>query len=603
MSSTTPNTKTPNVKTTGTIMTSGEKVYSSQPVPDGGISIALANVLVLAAAAVVLALPLLIHGPMVKGHDTNEHLNYCRYFAEQFWEGEWNPHWLLNLNHGLGSPSFFVYPPLPSYAYTFLQPIGRLFHFNPFSAAEFLALFISGIGAFLWIQTFASRNVALASALLYLLMPYHLAVDFYRRTALSECWAFAWMPLVLYFAAREVSRKRDAFVGLAAVYALLILSHLVSVLIFSLLPLIQALLMSAKGEKLRSAVRVAAAMTLGTGLSCFYFLPALFHAKYFPVLNILSPPYYVLEDNFLGLSDLKWSGGRSGFVHWVSLTALSMLAFLAICGLAVFLKGRSESRRLSIFWLAACILPVFLMSGASLWLWRSFPPLFKAVQYPWRFNMVLCLAALCIGALFLSELRRFSPVGRNVMLGVLSLIVLSWCGSYLQIWSRYRTEVFSPVTRNFVNEDDGWFDAWTAPGLDQMSALKASADPRVRFLEATGAPVSTASADVRVWKARHIEFQTNSLAGGWVAINQFYFPLWKATASGVAQPLHVGVVLPAGLVTIEVPPGRQTIDLQIPVEPVERAGLWISVGSLLFCVALIWKDRSKPITGVRPQSL
>src|SRR5450432_351147 len=120
---------------------------------------------------------------------------------------------------------------------------GRVFHFNAFNAGEFLALFASGVCAFLWIRTRASRTVALASGFLYMLMLYHLAADFYRRTALSECWALAWMPLLLYFTTLAVVRKRTALLGVAFAYAFLILSHLVSVLIFSLIPLTLALVL------------------------------------------------------------------------------------------------------------------------------------------------------------------------------------------------------------------------------------------------------------------------------------------------------------------------------------------------------------------------
>src|SRR5271170_2776035 len=70
---------------------------------------------VLIALAVALTLPMLIYGPMVKGDDTYEHLNYSHHFVVQFWQGEWSPRWLLGMNHGLGSPSLFIYPPFAYY--------------------------------------------------------------------------------------------------------------------------------------------------------------------------------------------------------------------------------------------------------------------------------------------------------------------------------------------------------------------------------------------------------------------------------------------------------------------------------------------------------
>jgi hypothetical protein len=553
------------------------------------VKVGLRDLLILGAAALILGLPMLLFGPMVNGHDAHEHLNYCRNFAEQFWGGEWSPRWLLNMCHGLGSPSLFVYPPFGCYVVTLLQPLGKLFHFNAFNAGAFLSLFASGVGAFLWVHTAASRRVALVSASLYMLLPYHLSVDFYRRTALSECWALVWMPVVLYFTTLVMARKRTALLGIAVAYALLILSHLVSVLIFSLIPLTLALVLFAPGKKVEAALRVAAGMTLGTGLSCFYLLPALLQAKHFPVLSSLHPPYYFLENNFISLADLTDRSAMGGFVFWVSVTAISVMLFITISSISLLSRPRSDSRPLVLFWSAVCIAPVFLMWSISLPVWHRVVPLFKGVQYPWRFSLVLCLAALFFTAQFLSRTSQFSRLTRVALLGALSAIVLTWVLSYGQVWKRYRTDVYTPSARQLVSDDDGWFDSWTAPGVDQGRALQASAEPRVRFLGVTG------TSEVRLWKARHIEFQTDSPTGGWVEINQFYYPGWTASAETI-RLLEIKTVLPEGLMEVQVPAGRQAIRVELPPVTGERAGEWISLASLLLCGFVAW--RIKP-----PQSL
>ena len=236
--------------------------HNNKEVPDW-----LADLFILVLAAVALGLPMLIYGPMIRGHDTVEHLNFSRHFADQFWGGEWYPRWLLGMNHGLGSASFFVYPPLPAYVFALLRPGEILFHFNAFRLQEFLALFGSGVTAFVWVRTMASRQIAVACGVLYMLMPYHLTVDFYRRTALPECWALLWMPLILYFTVNVMRRRRGSVLGLALAFALLIVSHLVSVLIFSLIPLLVALVFSVSGQKLQSVARVTLAVRGGSTFS------------------------------------------------------------------------------------------------------------------------------------------------------------------------------------------------------------------------------------------------------------------------------------------------------------------------------------------------
>jgi uncharacterized membrane protein len=372
------------------------------------------------AAAVILALPMLLYGPMAQGHDTTEHINFARHFSEQFWGGELCPRWLAGMNHGLGSPTFFVFPPFPSYVYALLEPAGKVLHFDAFNMGEFLALLGSGICASLWLSTMASQRVACAGAILYMLMPYHLAVDFYRRTALPECWAFVWMPLVLYFSARAMRRDRVYLPGLALAYAFLILSHLITVFIFSLIPLAAALTLSAQGQKVKSALRIAGGMVLGTGLSCFYLVPALFHARYFPASRLYA--WSFVQDNLIAIGTPLHAGG---FVHAISLTVLAMIALGGLCSVIVFAKGGKDSKTKVLFWLAVCVIPVFLMFRLSFPVWKMCPLLFAAIQFPWRLNIVLCLAVLSMVTVFLSEAPRLPRWSQALSLVLVVTLIVS----------------------------------------------------------------------------------------------------------------------------------------------------------------------------------
>jgi uncharacterized membrane protein len=546
----------------------------------------------LLAAAFLLALPVLIHGPMVQGHDTYEHLNFSRHFAEQFWAGEWYPRWLMGMNHGLGSPTLFVYPPLPSYVYTLLYPLGRMLHFNAFNLQEFLALLGSGVAAFLWVGTMASRRVALATAFLYMLMPYHLSIDFYRRTALSESWAFVWMPLVLYFSSPAVARRRGSLAGTAVSYALLILSHLITALIFSPIPVLVSIALSAKGEMVRSTLRVMGAMLLGAGLSCFYLLPAVFSSKYFPVSRLLVFPEYALQDNLV-----RWTGQVSStagrFAHTISLAVLDMIAFVAVCGGAVLVFGGKATRKNVLFWLALSAVPIFLTSSWSLPLWKGFPPLYHALQFPWRFNTILCLASLPIIAAFLSQNFSLKRWYGALSLGLVFLLILTWFASLAVVWNRYKTDS-PPAPSLSASDTDGWFDSWSVPGLNQESALKASAGPPVRFLMGDG----TASAPV--WKPRHIEIQTDSETGGWIMVSQFYYPAWRARLASGGRSLVTKPEMPEGLVALEVPAGSQRVLLDIPIQSAERAGWWIAVFCALICLFLLGGKPGQPFGSAAP---
>src|SRR5580704_13152933 len=105
------------------------------------------EILLLAAVALVLSLPILVRGPMPSAHDTAEHMDFGKHFAEQFWQGDLYPRWLLNMHHGLGSPTFFIFPPFPSYVYALLLPVAKIIRVDALSLDEYLCLLTSGLCA------------------------------------------------------------------------------------------------------------------------------------------------------------------------------------------------------------------------------------------------------------------------------------------------------------------------------------------------------------------------------------------------------------------------------------------------------------------------
>ena len=536
--------------------------------------------LVLAAAAAVLSLPVLAHGPLLSGHDTKEHINFGRYFAEQFWQGELYPRWLLNMNYGLGSASLFVYPPFPSYVYALLVPVARITHLNALSLGIFLCLLTSGVCSFLWMTTMASRRVSVAAAVLYMLLPYHLTIDAYRRGAVSECWALAWMPLVLYFTVQVVRKRRYAIPSLALSYALLIVSHLVSVLILSALPFLLALTMAERGRKAKAVCTVIAGLALGTTVSGAYLVPALANARYFPVSRLEIPIDTGPLGNLLAYGWGLWTShsGKSGFLQAVSLTTVDTAIFIAFCGFLAWKKGPRERRAEILLWLAVCPVPLFLMSDASVGLWNALPALASAVQFPWRFGVVLCIAALPLAAFLLTVAIESPGRSRMVIFVITALFAATWFAGYVDVVRHLARDQGEPGSKLGIY--DGWFASWTARGMDQQSALEAAKGPAARFLTGDG------TAMIVAWKPRHIEVQTDCAACGPLVVKRLYYPRWRAWLVPRGEPLSVAPVLPQGLLAMQAPPGRQQVLLEIPRSLDEQIGDWLSALGLITCGAL-----------------
>jgi hypothetical protein len=236
--------------------------------------------------------------------------------------------------------------------------------------------------------------------------------------------------------------------------------------------------------------------------------------------------------------------------------------------------------------------------SVSLPIWRSWPALLAAVQYPFRLNIVLCIAEVAIVTIFLSESMGTTRFAAVIRLLLLLLVVVPWACSYLLVWKYYlqqpdpHAELASDEGIPFL--EDGRFSSWTVPELDEESAVRASAGPRVRFTSGVG------TANVLAWMPRHLEFQTNSSTGGQVMINQFYYPSWQALLVPSAQRLVTKPAMPEGLVEVRVPAGQEQISLDIGIEPAERIGFWISGLSVVLSLILIWtrKKDGRPWFGL-----
>jgi hypothetical protein len=444
--------------------------------------------------------------------------------------------------------------------------------------------------AFVWLLTMVEQIAALAGAALYMIMPYHLSADFYIRCALPECWALVWMPLILYFTVGAIAGKRGATIGLAVSFALLIFSHLITVPMFAPVPVALTAVVSKPGQKIRCALRVVLAMLLGGGLSAVYLFSAIFHARYISGAKLAANYDWTIHILHVGRGLFIVSAPLFGrFLRWISWIAISMAAVAVLCGAAV-LKGKERNSRTQVvFWLVVCAFSVFMMSELSAPLWRALPRLQQAIQFPWRFNGLLCVAVLPILTIFLSQVSWHLHLPRSGLLLAVLLILGAWSLTYGDIWRRYHVQLNE---KRALTEWDGWFREWSPPGTQypwvplilnsmQQAATQGS---RVRFTDGSN------GVQVLLWKPRHLEFQTNSPTGGWVTIDQFYYPAWKAELMGNATPIPISAAMPQGLLKLWVPPGIQTARLDIPVSTAETVGKWISSLCLLLCVGLVWRN-------------
>jgi hypothetical protein len=436
------------------------------------------------------------------------------------------------------------------------------------SVAVWIAVALSGLFAYMWLQQIISRNAAVFASLVYLLAPYHLSIDLYARGAVPELWSFAWIPLALYFVARAFAT--DSFLmalGLSVAYALLIITHIFTALIFTLVLIGYGLYITLSTRHPRHIVKLGLALVLGAALSAFYLLPALAHEKNIPASRLIELRLGSrFEGNFL-FANPEWnrSTGRDDFlwkVSWTTITAILMsITAFACLGLKSALRGK-----FAVFWLIVALASLAMMLPISTKLWQAIPAL-AALQFPWRFNITLTLATAALTGLAVENLdiRRKSV---QVVLASLGAFVLVWAA--IDFKSARAATPWKPEMKKLVAGDylyPAWAK-WTTPGLLTVDGVAAMD----RLLEARQV---SGQRYIQVAGARSAVFEAEG-TDDWLTVWRFFYPGFAArTSSGQNVELRPSPV--TGLIDIKAPKGVQRILLNLPWSFAEKAGLVVTI--------------------------
>jgi len=323
-------------------------------------------------------------------------VSWSRQFTALLRGGNLYPRWLPWSYGGLGSPAFYYYAPLSFYLTGLFGLIG-LPTYDALLTAFGAAWIASGVTMHLWLKGHA--RMPLAGALLYMVLPYHI-MDFYGRGALAEFCAFPIVPLVAMGIRHATERRKGT--PLASAYAALILTHLPTAVIVSVL-FIAPYSLWITGASPRRLLPIARGVAVGIAGAAIYLLPALTLQSYSSVGALWDVKF---------LQPASWS-----LLHpelWVSKSYVLGFAGLAltIAITAAILSGRRWQ-----FWtvwtMAICVIVAGLMPG----FWSL--PVIKAVQFPWR---ALLLAEFGLATLAASW--RGSPVLATIVL--LPMLMLSF---------------------------------------------------------------------------------------------------------------------------------------------------------------------------------
>ncbi len=512
--------------------------------------------------ALVLAGPCVVHGIPDLSHDGIMHATWTKPFAEQFWGGELYPRWLMNSNGGLGSAPFFIYPTLSTTVSALISPIVGSHDPHGWLLAGIsclIAMILSGYAAYFWLRDLTNAGSALFGAALYLVMPYHVAIDLYNRGAELELWSFVAAPLVLWSVQAVLRGKRWGFVGLAASYALLILSHLPITVAFSLVPLLLAFYLGGS-QKWRATIITGCAMACGAGLVALYLLPAALDQKKVHLEHHLDPYFSYVH---------WWLFARAPLLDFKTrllvVTTLTLLFAAAMWWCSRRLAQISQ-RRQAAFYACLALGSYVMMTQLTYPIWKYVKPL-QYLPFPTRFNVVLAVATAALAAIAYPALRQAS----RALIAACALIVVFWMGANGWAAATGYSE-FRHVSEQRVEKRDRAIElvrdyplTWPA----EVSLRHYQFPDFENFLEqhppkkvwiADSAGQSTGTAQVATWRPRTVLLQVQASQDAILHINHFYYQDWRAVIEPGAMQLPVQHDAD-GLLQIPVPAGTYTVRL------------------------------------------
>jgi hypothetical protein len=557
--------------------------------------VTLRHILLLLVLTLATCWPVLVLGLPDLGNDSLNHAVRAHDLNQHWWQGESYPRWLPEENAGLGGPSFFFYPPLASFASVPFWPLVQASDphgWRVIGLSCLLSIFLSGVASYFWCRTFASTTAALFGAIIYIVQPYHLAVNLYTRGAAGELWGNVWPPLVLLSIHYMARGSSWAFLGVALSYGLLVFSHLPTTLCFSLVPLAAAWFLSDASVRVRVFLQTGIAMALGIGLAGTFVFPAMLDQK-----------NAHLDEVAVGFSDYhNWwlfqirplLDARTRLLLMIAATAALILVALWL------LRKHSPSgmlRRTAVFYLGVAAFAIFMASQLSMPIWYVVKPL-QTLQLPTRFLQVFMLIAPAFAALSFQYLAAVRWA-RWTSAAILCSWMTANAAGASQAFSKWRkpAEQAGAYIDNVVNYHLGEYYLWpsTAPlnkhDFPAFAEFVAQNPPRSAVLVSEeGQPSGVAS--VESWESREAVLRIDAAIPSRLTIRHFYYPGWEARVldtPGNGSVANITPSVPDGFMTMSVPQGRYRIVVELVPQTWERVGGWVTRASVgLFAVIGLW---------------
>ena len=250
----------------------------------------------------------------------------------------------------------------------------------------------AGLGMYFWTRSILSESSAMWAAILYALAPYHVN-ELYQAFLLAEFAGASVLPFAFGFVERLCRRRRWSYAaGLAATYALLVLTHLPLAVIGSLALAVYALARVERKHWKKTLSLLGDSAMLGLAASSFYWSRMLAELKWIGINNVNPDSSVDYKQNFL----FSTFAPENLNVWWMNIIMLMTFLLFVPAFALCFRRVRSNLPRLLPVTITA-LLAFFMALPVSKLLWKLVPVL-QQVQFPWRWLAIVSMAGSLLTA-------------------------------------------------------------------------------------------------------------------------------------------------------------------------------------------------------------
>ncbi|MFA5828017.1 MAG: glycosyltransferase family 39 protein [Candidatus Shapirobacteria bacterium] len=519
-------------------------------------------------------------------------------FEQCLKDGQIPCRWSPYLGYEYGYPLFNYYPALP-YA------VGQVFRVLGFSFLTSIKLtaILQFIFSALFIYVFAKdifgKLGGFLSSVFYTYAPNH-ALNIYVRGAMNEAWALVFLPLILFFAHRAITKNKTCyFIGLSLSLSFLMLSHNPTVLTFIPILVTFCLFWIYKSKHFRPEyfLKLALSGLFAICLSAFFTLPVLFESKLVQIETMFTN-YYHYTAHFVSIFQLFisnfWGDGGSiwgpndgmsfmvGYLHWF----LPVLIVFAVVFITYKTKKIDTVYIFTTILISTGLFTTFMSHERSTFLWQLFPVIQK-VQFPWRFlSLTSLFSSISIGIipLILSKYIKLKTV--VIITGTIALITFAINFNY-----------FHPVRSGPVSDlekfsGESWRLQTTASIYDYLpkTASMAAKKPATKFIDSINPPsdyIITGQKQGTDWLFFNLILQKDSE----IIISQLAFPNFVITDNN--RQINYTIDPELGRMVVNLETGNHQLYIKLKNTPIRTVGniisllSWLSV--LVYLSLNLWK--------------